>query len=229
MLVLKMVGTVVAQPWCFLCCGRNCAGAGPWSSSLSTWNCWQEAGSTRGPAPPVGTHSPQQPFLRPGCLPAAPDTGRPRGFLVRPVAGRVSLFHSRLSSSKPMLTAHQLYSAESVGPGSLVIKAVFCQPVRLFSRAHPSAGPESGRDQSLGRCLKIPQLPDSCRISYRWGGWGAAVPRRVNHSEVTCGVLVSLIPKHMSIRAHGQNITEKAIGRLCLYKSLSATEEFYYW
>lgn len=102
------------------------------------------AGSTQGPAPPVGTHSPQQPFLRPECLPAAPDTGRPRGFLVRPMAGRVSLFHSGLSSSKPMLTAHQPYSAESAGPRSLVINEVFCQPVCLFSRAHPSAGPESG-------------------------------------------------------------------------------------
>ena len=55
------------------------------------------------------------------------------------------------------------------------------------------------------------------------------MPRRVNHSEVTCGVLVRLIPKLMSIRAHGQNITEKAVRRLCLCKSLSATEEFYYW
>lgn len=169
--------------------GGNCSSAGPTFPSLWQELYWRstgmpclfpraaagpEAGSTPGPVPPLGAHSPRQPFLHPASLPAAPHVGGRGwcGFAVRPVAGWVSLIPC-FSSRKLMVTAHRPCSAYSAGPGPRVLNEVFDSLSAFLLELIPQLVQNPGRDlwsRSLGKCLwacislTSHNCPDSCIV-----------------------------------------------------------------
>lgn len=143
------MGTVLPRARRFLRCGRNCTGAAPGClvSFHARAAAGPEAGSTPGPAPSLGVHSPQQPFLHPASLPVAPHVGGRRwcGFAVRSVAGWVSLIPC-FSSRKPMVTAHRPCSAYSSGPGPRVLNEVFDSLSAFLLELIPQLVQNPGRD-----------------------------------------------------------------------------------
>lgn len=99
----------------------------------------QEAGSTHGPGPSFGNSgSPQgAPSSILGACQPAPDIGRPCGFLVPPVAGKWESVPLVLSSQQAHVYCTSAVFCIVCRARLIGNKAVFWQPVHLFSELIP--------------------------------------------------------------------------------------------